>query len=1326
MDEQSIFLTALEKETLEARAQWLSEACGTDHALKARIEALIERHHESSSFLEQVPAEFEATIIPDNFNQDRARALKAGLAAAFEQDQSLVIGNAGHSVLKSLGQSIHVPRVALRESKAERHDPIVRPKSAEMPQKDSDSRYQLQGEIARGGMGAILKGRDTDLGRDLAIKVLLDQHKDKPEVVQRFVEEAQIGGQLQHPGIAPIYELGQFADKRPFIAMKLVKGETLSKLLADRKEAAAERGKFIGIFEQICQTMAYAHSRGVIHRDLKPANIMVGAFGEVQVMDWGLAKVLPTGGVADEKTAHNQHQGQSIIQTLRSKVGSDVPGTLGSFGSQTQMGSVMGTPAYMPPEQALGEIDNLDERADVFGLGAILCEILTGKPPYVADDGTRVYRMASRGKLDSCFERLGVCEADEDLVALTKHCLELEPKNRPRHAGELAERVSVYLESVETKLREAEVARAAQEVRAVEEIKRRRVSLALAASVLLLVGLGSSAWLYMLRQEANRQTAEADVQRSHAVEMEALAEQRDDQRKLAEHARTRETELRKDADAARDSAQKQIVKLDVATATRYAERREYDTALHWVAKAWQDDVSRLRPGEKLSDKEDANHRLRVGNAIDKVNQLTGLCPHDRSVVDADCDPSGERVVSLVGDNLVQVWDAERAAFAYPPLQHDGKVNSAEFSVSGFRIVTGSEDGSARIWDAATGNLLNRFNANGPVRRTTLSPDGTVLAATAGESVILWDTTTGLLRGVPIATGSEVIYVAYSPDGGRLVTQSTGAKGTVRVWDATTREPLSDSLPSPRFRAEDTSNPSGHIPWFENRRWPTFSRDGSALVFADGFRLREWTREGVKEITTHSEPAPKLIDACFASDSRLIYFVMWPEHALYRLDPKTVVPVRLTSGSRLSNGLRLSPDGQWAAVSRTEGNVDLYRLPSGEAAGTLPASHTLRQFRFTRDSRRLMTASDDGMVRVWSLPGLAGAPKPYRFDCGRADQFASPTRRRSPDGKWEALKTPTGIQLGRVDQVPGDSLPETAAAGAFQFTPNGAHLIVTQADCLEAWWVRDAGSVRKGVLKDRRVVRTAFSRDGRRIATLSLTEGRPQPSNMLEVWELPEFRRLLGPVGENLPIEATIDLNFDGTLVVAGQISAHGPPCWNVESGRAISDIHLRGGNGLPRFGERDDRILISMTSGETFQWDVRADKPAGPTIRPSVYGEVAYSPDQTKILIPVMHGHSVYDSMTGEQLASLPSRLSKAWFSADGERIIFMTGDNEALDWTLPKFTAPLDQLLPLVELVTGTQADSQGGFASLAHDAPITQRETLQQAFRAWKGLPLNASGNE
>ena len=288
----SLFLAASEIESEAGRDAFLADACGDDLDLRQQIEQLLQSDQHAGSFLEKPAPGLEDTILPDSAGENRSASLDAGLATAFSRDDAVVIGDANHSVLKTLGNTLNeVPRVALRESQTEGDDPISKPNSPEVPQSDSDSRYRLDGEIARGGMGAIIKGRDTDLGRDLAIKVLLDSHKDKPEVIQRFVEEAQIGGQLQHPGIAPIYELGQFADKRPFFAMKLVKGQTLSKLLADREDAVDERGKLIGIFEQICQTMAYAHSRGVIHRDLKPANIMVGAFGEVQVMDLSLIHI---------------------------------------------------------------------------------------------------------------------------------------------------------------------------------------------------------------------------------------------------------------------------------------------------------------------------------------------------------------------------------------------------------------------------------------------------------------------------------------------------------------------------------------------------------------------------------------------------------------------------------------------------------------------------------------------------------------------------------------------------------------------------------------------------------------------------------------------------------------------------------------------------------------------------------------------------------------------------------------------------------------------------------------------------------------------------
>ena len=536
-NEASIFNAARKIEAATERSAFLDHACGEDSGLRERVEKLLTAFIEESQFLEQPAPGLEQsssplrgetldpTIAPDSTGKNFAASLDAGLSATFGEESAVVIGNTNHSVLKSMSASLtEIPRVSLRPPKEEGDEPIQRPSSPEIPNQPSDSRYRLDGEIARGGMGAVLRGRDTDLGRDLAVKVLLDAHKDKPEVVQRFIEEAQIGGQLQHPGIAPVYELGQFADQRPFFSMKLVKGDTLSKLLSDREDPTADRSKLIGIFEQVCQTMAYAHSRGVIHRDLKPANIMVGAFGEVQVMDWGLAKVLSVGGVADEKTARRKQNGETMIQTMRS-VGSDAPGSVGSAGSETQMGSVMGTPAYMPPEQALGEIDMLDQRADVFGLGAILAEILTGKPPYVADDATQIYRMASRGKLAECFTRLDECGVDAELVLLAKQCLEVEPADRPNDAKALAECIGEYLASVETRMRDAELAKVEANARAIEERKRRRVILGLAASILTTFCVAGGGWLWVKQKDAELAQVEATQQIKEMAERQQLAQQ---------------------------------------------------------------------------------------------------------------------------------------------------------------------------------------------------------------------------------------------------------------------------------------------------------------------------------------------------------------------------------------------------------------------------------------------------------------------------------------------------------------------------------------------------------------------------------------------------------------------------------------------------------------------------------------------------------------------------------------------------------------------------------------------------------------------------------
>src|SRR5262249_27621722 len=153
-----------------------------------------------------------------------------------------------------------------------------------------------EAEIARGGMGVVYRAHDPDLGRELAVKVLHERYRDHPVARDRFLREAHITARLQHPNIVTIHEQGRLPDDRPFFAMKLVRGRTLDALLAEGVPASV----LVPVFGQVCQAVAYAHTRGVVHRDLKPRNVMVGAFGEVQVMDWGLAKVLPDEGRAGD------------------------------------------------------------------------------------------------------------------------------------------------------------------------------------------------------------------------------------------------------------------------------------------------------------------------------------------------------------------------------------------------------------------------------------------------------------------------------------------------------------------------------------------------------------------------------------------------------------------------------------------------------------------------------------------------------------------------------------------------------------------------------------------------------------------------------------------------------------------------------------------------------------------------------------------------------------------------------------------------------------------------------------------------------------------
>jgi tetratricopeptide (TPR) repeat protein len=355
--------------------------------------------------------------------------------------------------------------------------------SAEEPAPVAVGRYAIRGELARGGMGVVYRAHDPLVGRDVAVKLMRGWTRSLAPAARRFLDEARITGQLQHPGIPPVHEIGELPDGSPFLVMKLIKGRTLAELVRDRPDPAADRGRDLGAFERVCEAVAYAHAHGVIHRDLKPANVMVGAFGEVQVMDWGLAKVVGRPAPPGARPAGEP------------PAGTEIRGSREADGSVTEAGSMMGTPAYMPPEQAGGEVEKIDARADVFGLGAILAVLLTGQPPYVAGEGEDVRLMAVRGQLAGCLARLAACGADPALVELCRRCLAFAPGDRPADAGAVAAAVRQLRADAEERARQAELDRVRAEGKAVEQRKRRRVQLALLGAVgVILLGGGAVAW----------------------------------------------------------------------------------------------------------------------------------------------------------------------------------------------------------------------------------------------------------------------------------------------------------------------------------------------------------------------------------------------------------------------------------------------------------------------------------------------------------------------------------------------------------------------------------------------------------------------------------------------------------------------------------------------------------------------------------------------------------------------------------------------------------------------------------------------------------------
>ncbi|MCG3183886.1 MAG: Serine/threonine-protein kinase PknD [Planctomycetes bacterium] len=408
-----------------------------------------------------------------------------------------------------------------------------------LPAASASGRYQVKKEFARGGMGVIWVALDTAVGREVALKELLPPQAgrgtshitDTPELVERFLREAKVTGQLEHPNIVPVYEIAARDDGSVFYTMKLVRGRTMAHRLlqiqhseASPQQKLAERLKLLDAFTDVCNAVAYAHSRGVIHRDLKPANIMLGDFGETMVLDWGLARVQ---GQEDSSSIKRRADQQVFSPSLMQE----------DPDNRTLDGAILGTPAYMPPEQARGELDKVDERADVYALGAILYELLSGRPPY--QGGTARDVLAKVLVLEP--EPLPR-EAPPDLVSLVHKAMAREPAQRLESAEKLAAEVLAFRDG-----RNLSVYRYSSRELLKRFVRRHKGAVSVAA-VALLLGLAGGVYAFD-RVAGERDQAQLNLQAAEREREARIAAEQKQQQERDKLIETRQGEI--DAQRAR-------------------------------------------------------------------------------------------------------------------------------------------------------------------------------------------------------------------------------------------------------------------------------------------------------------------------------------------------------------------------------------------------------------------------------------------------------------------------------------------------------------------------------------------------------------------------------------------------------------------------------------------------------------------------------------------------------------------------------------------------------------------------------------------------------
>jgi WD40 repeat protein/tRNA A-37 threonylcarbamoyl transferase component Bud32 len=1134
--------------------------------------------------------------------------------------------------------------------------------------------YELLEEIARGGMGVVYKARQRSLDRVIALKMILAGRFASHQDVQRFRTEAEAAAHLQHPNIVAIHEVGE-SEGQHFFSMELVRGQNLAQLVGNNPRPAKEAARYVRL---IADAIQHAHDQGIIHRDLKPSNVLIDTNDQPKITDFGLAK--------------------------RSAGGSDL----------TLTGQVLGSPNFLPPEQAGGHNKAVGRASDIYSLGAILYFLITGRPPFLAESLEKTLNHVLH--TDAAAPSLINPEIPKDLETICLKCLEKESGRRYPSARALAEDLQRFEQDQPVQ---------ARPVGTTERLWRwRRRNPALAAAVagavvILCAGFVGVFWQWQ-RAEVHganelqqRKRAESSLERMRFQKAEELFEANETPRGIAYLAHVVENNPTNRVATAR-----LISALTMRNFPRPLGRpMRHDRAVR---------MANFSPdGNKvITASDDGTARVWDGRTGEPV---TPPLRHEDVVRCAVFSPDGRSVLTASHDATARLWDSETGKALVEPMKHGARVRRAYFSPDGRRVATASQDGLGRVWDASTGTLLLEIKHQEYVSVARFSPDSRWIATVSDDHTArVWDVETGKPVTEPLRHGFFVLDVVFSPDGTKLATAAHDR--TARVWDIKTGTELfqfryQHNVQTVRF------NPDGQrvltAVWQgEAGLWDSSTGEpiGAPFHHRADVGLAEFSPDGWRVLTASDDKTACVWDVAKALSISIEAgsgSVEQRKRAGANADDRLLLePMRHDGYVAWAN---FSPDGKRVVTASADQTAQIWDIQvSPKPSLVLRHGAGVNHAMFSPDGIRIATACQDGTVSLWdAITGFRnGEVARHNYNVLKV-QF-------SPDGRRLASVS----QVGTVmiwDSLNGEVMVmhHDGQVNSVRFSPDGKRILTSSHDGTTRLWDVQTGRptgppMTHGETNYQGVVWAEFSPDGKRLVTGGVIDSE------VRLWE-PGTSKLLHTLQHRGRLHR-VTFSPD-SLWVASASEDSTARIWDAATGHLIAPPlkHEAGVNDV-QFSPDGRRIATASTDQTARVWDARTGQPLTEALRhDNIVHTVRFSSDGSMFVTASADGSArIWDVTTGLPLSEPlrhSSEVKHAEFSPDNKYIVTSSLDHTARVWEAPRpgLLGPAPGWLPrLAQALAGLRLNATSGLEAVSPDELFVVQGHLkssaaQTAYDSW-----------